>query len=88
MGIKRGMTYIILVILFSALAGSVYELSFKKGVKTMKVRLRRWLQKCNLLYQNLKSFIENHIDADIEYTDDLINSWKLFSCLRRYLLTE
>ena len=28
MGLKRGMTYIILVILFSALAGSVYELIF------------------------------------------------------------
>ncbi|MBP9015652.1 MAG: thioredoxin family protein, partial [Candidatus Atribacteria bacterium] len=29
-------------------------------------------KKCNLLYQNLKSFIEkNNIDAEIEYSDDL-----------------
>ncbi|WP_367354470.1 thioredoxin family protein [Atribacter sp.] len=39
----------------------------------MKVQvLGAGCKKCNLLYQNLKSFIEkNNIDADIEYTDDL-----------------
>ena len=39
----------------------------------MKVQvLGAGCKKCNLLYQNLKSFIEkNNIDAEIEYIDDL-----------------
>ena len=39
----------------------------------MKVQvLGAGCKKCNLLYQNLKSFIEkNNIDAEIEYSDDL-----------------
>ena len=39
----------------------------------MKVQvLGAGCKKCNLLYQNLKAFIEkNHIHAEIEYIDDL-----------------
>ncbi|HCU23227.1 MAG TPA: thioredoxin family protein [Candidatus Atribacteria bacterium] len=39
----------------------------------MKVQvLGAGCKKCNLLYQNLKSFIEkNNIDDEIEYSDDL-----------------